>query len=76
MTRILFVALLPAVLAGCASTGAPPTAVSVTEVTEPSRTNELRHRNPVSGYVHRTPSEPRSWKCQNETQSSCAEPQS
>jgi hypothetical protein len=76
MTRLFLVALLPAMLAGCASTGAPPEAVPVAQVTDPSRTSAVRHRNPVSGYVHRMPSEPKSWECQNETQSSCEEPQS
>ncbi len=76
MTRLLFVALVPALLAGCASTSAPPDAVPVAQVTDPSRTAAVRHQNPVSGYVHRMPSEPKSWQCQNETQSTCEEPKS
>jgi hypothetical protein len=74
MYRLFSVALLPLVLAACSATSNPPDVIGAKSPADSSQgIARSKYQTPVTGYTHRTPSDPKSWTCVNETQAACKE---
>ncbi|PDT18875.1 hypothetical protein CO670_01955 [Rhizobium sp. J15] len=68
MKPSLLVVGLPLIAAACAST--PPDVVAFGAVQQEHTVPPARYRSPISGYVARDPVDPKSWRQQNDRQSS------
>ncbi|WP_246806344.1 hypothetical protein [Rhizobium lusitanum] len=59
---------LPLFVGGCASTF-PPDVIASAGVEQTRSVTPVRYQSPVSGYVFRTPTDPKPWRRQNDQQS-------
>lgn len=74
MYRFVAVALLPLLVSACTSATSPPEVAGYRSPTDVSAgIRNTHHHTPVTGYTHRNPVEPKSWRCVNNPVAGCEE---
>ncbi|MCA1971113.1 MAG: hypothetical protein LDL42_18445 [Rhizobium sp.] len=68
MNHIHIVVALPLLLGGCAATSIGEIAIYDDAANAALGVTPIRYSTPVTGYSHRVPVDPRSWRGQNDAQ--------